>query len=181
MGKARLSRTPNQRTVEQSQVSKFCIDLEGMMLPDAIAAVVEAWCEAQDIDGADELPGNAQSATDYAACSFYKSINFHGLNYDGSPWERLLRESTFYGCDQEWSMGPRWDGQRFRPRLTHVDERGKSKWVLLPFEWAVINANDICNYASDIVEWVEMENKTLANAHKRVFAFYFSPSNSSAF
>ena len=28
-------------------MSKFCIDLEGMMLPDAIAAVVEAWYDAQ--------------------------------------------------------------------------------------------------------------------------------------
>ena len=28
-------------------MSKFCIDLEGVMLPDAIAAVVEAWYEAQ--------------------------------------------------------------------------------------------------------------------------------------
>jgi hypothetical protein len=28
-------------------MSKFCIDLEGVLLPDAIAAVVEAWYEAQ--------------------------------------------------------------------------------------------------------------------------------------
>jgi len=28
-------------------MSKFCIDLEGMLLPDAIAAVVEAWYEKQ--------------------------------------------------------------------------------------------------------------------------------------
>jgi predicted transcriptional regulator len=27
----------------------FCIDLEGMMLPDAIAAVVEAWYDAQSL------------------------------------------------------------------------------------------------------------------------------------
>jgi hypothetical protein len=33
--------------MEQNQMSKFCIDLEGMMLPDAIAAVVEAWYDAQ--------------------------------------------------------------------------------------------------------------------------------------
>ncbi len=30
-------------------MSKFCIELEGMMLPDAIAAVVEAWYEAQNM------------------------------------------------------------------------------------------------------------------------------------
>ena len=31
-------------------MSKFCIDLDGMMLPDAIAAVVEAWYDAQNTD-----------------------------------------------------------------------------------------------------------------------------------
>jgi hypothetical protein len=31
-------------------MSKFCIDLEGVMLPDAIAAVVEAWYEAQNTE-----------------------------------------------------------------------------------------------------------------------------------
>jgi hypothetical protein len=36
--------------MEQGQMSKFCIDLEGMMLPDAIAAVVEAWYDAQNTE-----------------------------------------------------------------------------------------------------------------------------------
>jgi hypothetical protein len=34
--------------MEQGAMSKFCIDLEDVMLPDAIAAVVEAWYEAQN-------------------------------------------------------------------------------------------------------------------------------------
>jgi hypothetical protein len=34
--------------MEQNQMSKFCIQLESMMLPDAIAAVVEAWYDAQN-------------------------------------------------------------------------------------------------------------------------------------
>ncbi len=33
-------------------MSKFCIELEGMMLPDAIAAVVEAWYDAQNVKAA---------------------------------------------------------------------------------------------------------------------------------
>jgi hypothetical protein len=37
--------------MEQRQMSKFCIDLEGVMLPDAIAAVVEAWYDAQNEAG----------------------------------------------------------------------------------------------------------------------------------
>jgi len=36
--------------MEQSQMSKFCIELKGMMLPDAIAAVVEAWYETQNLN-----------------------------------------------------------------------------------------------------------------------------------
>jgi hypothetical protein len=31
-------------------MSKFCIDLEGMMMTDAIAAVVEAWLDAQNVE-----------------------------------------------------------------------------------------------------------------------------------
>jgi len=35
-------------------MSKFCIDLEGVMLPDVIAAVVEAWYDAQNIQNSPE-------------------------------------------------------------------------------------------------------------------------------
>ena len=31
-------------------MNKFCIDLDGVTLPDAIAAVVEAWYEAQNVE-----------------------------------------------------------------------------------------------------------------------------------
>jgi hypothetical protein len=34
--------------MEQNQMSKFCIELEGISMPDAIAAVVEAWYDAQN-------------------------------------------------------------------------------------------------------------------------------------
>ena len=37
-------------------MSKFCIDLEGMMLPDAIAAVVDAWYDAQIVSVLMEKP-----------------------------------------------------------------------------------------------------------------------------
>ena len=66
--------------MEQSQVSKFCIDLEGMMLPDAIAAVVEAWYDAQNADNMDEQqhspfkPGESIEIRDSAA--------------PGSAWKR---------------------------------------------------------------------------------------------
>ena len=34
-------------------MSKFCIELEGVMLPDAIAAVVDAWYDAQNTESFD--------------------------------------------------------------------------------------------------------------------------------
>ena len=34
-------------------MTKFCIELEGVMLPDAIAAVVEAWYDAQNTESFD--------------------------------------------------------------------------------------------------------------------------------
>jgi hypothetical protein len=39
--------------MEQNQMKQFCIDLEGVMLPDAIAALVDAWSEAQIANEAD--------------------------------------------------------------------------------------------------------------------------------
>jgi hypothetical protein len=36
-----------------NQMTKFCIELEGVMLPDAIAAVVEAWYDAQNTESFD--------------------------------------------------------------------------------------------------------------------------------
>jgi|APGre2960657373_1045057.scaffolds.fasta_scaffold07353_4 hypothetical protein len=50
--------------MEQNQMSKFCIDLEGMMLPDAIAAVVEAWYDAQN---AEPLDGDLFPMADLSA------------------------------------------------------------------------------------------------------------------
>lgn len=70
-------------------MSKFCIDLEGMMLPDAIAAVVEAWYEAQNVDNLIEQehalyqPGDPIEVRDSASPGsawkrgwvFYKTCN----------------------------------------------------------------------------------------------------------
>ena len=45
-------------------MTKFCIDLEDMMLPDAIAAVVEAWLDAQS----EENPSKSQIQEDGFEC-----------------------------------------------------------------------------------------------------------------
>jgi len=60
-------------------MSKFCIDLKDMMLPDAIAAVVEAWYEIQNVDfdysrkyyNIQEL----QKVLDRSRASVYRIIN----------------------------------------------------------------------------------------------------------
>ena len=70
-------------------MTKFCIDLEDMMLPDAIAAVVEAWLDAQSEDNlhkqqdAPFKPGEPIEVRDSAAPGsawkrgwvFYKACN----------------------------------------------------------------------------------------------------------
>jgi biotin operon repressor len=65
--------------MEQSQMSKFCIELEGVTLPDAIAAVVEAWYDAQNVEvdqsvkyyNIDEL----QRALNRSRASVYRILN----------------------------------------------------------------------------------------------------------
>jgi hypothetical protein len=44
--------------MEQSQMSQFCIQLNDISLPDAIAAVVEAWHDAQDYMSQDKSRAN---------------------------------------------------------------------------------------------------------------------------
>ena len=49
-------------------MSKFSIDLEGLTLPDAIAAVVEAWYEAQNVN-------NREEKTYYSVSELEKVLN----------------------------------------------------------------------------------------------------------
>ena len=147
-------------------MSKFCIDLEGMLLPDAIAAVVEAWYEAQSVDNTGTSSIKLQPKTTDPLSLFYQTSNFDNLNYEDSPWEALLRKCVCQWAGKEWSIGGRYLYQE--TRLTYVDDEGRSRWVALPFEWSVENANAIRDYASAIIDWVEDGGKTLANAYKRV-------------
>ena len=66
-------------------MSKFCIDLEGMMLPDAIAAVVEAWYDAQNVeavtDWVDEL--RLQIKREFGRGWIIRSVGGNKLNPNG--------------------------------------------------------------------------------------------------
>jgi biotin operon repressor len=65
--------------MEQNQMSTFSIDLEGMTLPDAIAAVVEAWYEAQntEIDKSDKIYSieQLQKVFNRSRASIYRMLN----------------------------------------------------------------------------------------------------------
>ena len=74
-------------------MSKFCIDLEGMMLPDAIAALIEAWHDAQNISQAKIEEKDLYSISDLepllnrSRASVYRFINTskHELNPQFDP------------------------------------------------------------------------------------------------
>jgi hypothetical protein len=62
-------------------MSKFCIDLEGIMLPDAIAAVVEAWYDCQVLVQCRQDISNAITEKDLAIDSSIMMINnLHSFN-----------------------------------------------------------------------------------------------------
>ena len=127
MGKARLSRAPNQRTVEQSQVSKFCIDLEGMMLPDAIAAVVEAWYDAQ----------NAESAADWV-----EDLRLQIKREFGRGWSVRGVGAT--------KLNP--EG---RCQLTRIAPDRSRSSVIIPVEWRALNAQLIYDWVKDICTFAD--------------------------
>ena len=64
-------------------MSKFCIQLESMMLPDAIAAVVEAWYDAQNKIEIDDWENDLRAKIQE---EYGKSwiVQQHGL-HDGRP------------------------------------------------------------------------------------------------
>lgn len=71
-------------------MSKFCIDLEGVMLPDAIAAVVEAWLDAQS-----EEPTLKQNRKSYQnGESIQRRYSVHSTEWqDGWIFLRYLGKS----------------------------------------------------------------------------------------
>ena len=108
--------------MEQSQMSKFCIDLEGMMLPDAIAAVVEAWYDAQNVeavtDWVDEL--RLQIKREFGRGWIIRSVGGNKLNPNGK-------------C-----------------QLTRIAADRTRNSVVLPVEWNQSNADLIYEWVSGI-------------------------------
>ena len=155
-------------------MTKFCIDLQDMMLPDAIAAVLEAWLDAHS-----EEVKTISVDTNKLDPQAWKN---------SEVWEMKSREILFSGCDNQWSIGPaeaRWTNKVKHPgmspekftaknkiHLTCLDSNYRQRWILLPFEWSNKNITLIHDWVIPIVDWVEQEEVTLANAYKRVKSFY---------
>jgi len=161
-------------------MTKFCIELEDMALPDAIAAVVEAWLDAQSEENT-IISRNAmlESMALKPYCEPWK---------DSEIWEKELRRHLFSRCDYQWTIGPaeqQWTNKLRHPgmpsekfnqknkiHLTYFDAKNRQRWILLPCEWSNENIELIHDWVTPIVDWVEDENKTLANAYKRVKSLY---------
>jgi hypothetical protein len=108
--------------MEQNQMSKFCIQLEGMMLPDAIAAVVEAWYDAQNVeavtDWVDEL--RLQIKRNFGRGWIIRSVGGNKLNPNGK-------------C-----------------QLTRIAADRTRNSVVLPVKWNQSNADLIYDWVSGI-------------------------------
>jgi hypothetical protein len=135
--------------MEQSQMSKFCIELKGMMLPDAIAAVVIAWHDAQDTEP---------------------------INID-DEWHERVRSEIRRQHGRGWvlrSVGK----SRFRPQgmaqLIHRKSDNTKSTTVLPYEYSHENENKILKCALHLCEQVAMceGNVSLQEAAKVVLPFY---------
>ena len=108
-------------------MSKFCIELEGMMLPDAIAAVVEAWYDAQ----------NVESAADWV-----EELRLQIKREFGRGWSVRGVGAT--------KLNP--DG---RCQLTRIAPDRSRTSAVIPIEWKKENKEEIWVYVSHICESIQ--------------------------
>jgi hypothetical protein len=114
-------------------MSNFCIDLEGMMLPDAIAAVVEAWYEAQ---------------------------NTHATSND---WVEELRLQIKREFGRGWiirSHSPNRLNPNGRCQLTRIAPDRSRNSVVLQVEWCRQNAQQI---KSQVYQLIDLYNQNGGN------------------
>ena len=107
-------------------MTKFCIDLEDMMLPDAIAAVIEAWYDAQVLDNAN--------------ADWENELRFEIKNRNGRGWSVRAMNKT--------RLNPNGVCQ-----LTQIKKIGNTRTrnsITLPFEWCKENSLEIEQYVNMI-------------------------------
>jgi hypothetical protein len=133
--------------MEQSQMSKFCIELEGITMFDAIKAVIEAWYDAQNMD---------------------IRINEKAKNNvkETAQWEEELRLKVKRQFGRGWSIY-KTDGNKLNPygktRLTRIESDCTPRTresVVIPVEYREENAKLI---SSHVFEAIDLFNGTGGN------------------
>jgi hypothetical protein len=121
--------------MEQNQMSKFCIELEGIAMPDAIAAVVEAWYDAQNI--------NIVVSKDAS-----KDVN------KTDQWEGELRLKIKREFGRGWSIF-KTNGNKLNPygktRLTRINSDRTRESVVIPVEYREKNAKFIVSHVYQLI------------------------------
>ncbi len=125
-------------------MTKFCIELEGITMPDAIAAVVEAWYDAQDINIAvSKNANNDVNKTD--------------------QWEEELRLKVKREFGRGWSIF-KTSATKLNPygktRLTRINSDRTRESIVIPVEYREKNAKFI---TSHIYQLIDLFNGTGCN------------------
>ena len=133
-------------------MSKFSIDLEGLTLPDAIAAVVEAWYEAQNVesstDWVDDL--RLQIKREFGRGWFVRGVGITRLNPEGK-------------C-----------------QLTRIAPDRSRNSVLIPIEWHESNVKKIKSYVYQLIDLYNGTGGNLQgclNTMKELGVFAPTPAN----
>ena len=133
--------------MEQNKMSKFCIELEGITMFDAIKAVIEAWYDAQNMD----------------ICINEKAKN---NVKETTQWEEELRLKVKRQFGRGWSIY-KTDGNKLNPygktRLTRIESDCTPRTresVVIPVEYREENAKLI---SSHVFEAIDLFNGTGGN------------------
>jgi hypothetical protein len=138
----------------QGAMSKFCIDLEGVMLPDAIAAVVEAWYEAQ----------NTESAADWV-----EDLRLKIKREFGRGWSVRGVGAT--------KLNP----EGFCQLTRIAPDRSRSS-VIIPVEWRVSKAKAIASHIFQLIDLYNGTNTSLRNCLNTMAELgAFTPTSANAF
>ncbi len=116
-------------------MSKFCIELEGVTLPDAIAAVVEAWYDVQ----------NVESAADWV-----EDLRLQIKREFGRGWS--VR-----------GVGPTKLNPEGFCQLTRIAPDRSRSSVIIPVEWRASEAKAIKSHIFQLIDLHNGTNSSLRN------------------
>jgi hypothetical protein len=100
-------------------MSKFCIDLDGVMLPDAIAAVVEAWLDAQSVGNLIER--------EHVPCQPGDIIEIKDSSAPGSAWKRGWIFYKTYNARVGICLADKWNNEFNKP--DYIVKGGNASYV----------------------------------------------------